>query len=74
VFDVNSLVATISDVYSTMIEVNLDKKFAYQSAGSKYGKFKNLYLIICPYVNGGTLNTTSCGSVKVNQCTHYRDS
>jgi len=66
VFDINSLLAGIVDVHSFSITVPLSGKFLYQSTASQYGKMKNLYAIVIPCVNGGTLGLTSCGAIQTS--------
>jgi len=73
-FEINSNIASTADVYTNKIYVNLrNQKFAYQASGSVYGKTKNLYLIVVPNVQGGTLDTTSCGGCVINSSLDFRD-
>lgn len=62
VIDINSLVATTSDLASFDIKVPIKQKFVYQSDGSKYGKTKNLVLIVIGNIIGGTNNSTASGA------------
>lgn len=66
VFDINSLLAGVVDVHSLSITVPLSGKFNYQSSASQYGKLRNLYCIVIPSVNGGTLGLTSCGAIQTS--------
>lgn len=72
--DVNSLVAATSDIVSHCFTVSLkDVKFPYVAAGNKYGKYKNLFLVVVPYINGGVVNTTAAGNVSFNFDFAYKD-
>lgn len=71
--DVNSVVASTPDIYTHAVEFDISRKFPYQASGSVYGKKQNLYLVIIPYVVGGTAGTTACGNVIANWCVHYKD-
>lgn len=71
---INSNVAATADVVQFPINVSLKNvKFPYQSTGSIYGKHKNLYCVIIPFVVGGTSGTTSCGNATVNLSLDYKD-
>jgi len=73
-FVINSNITAVADVYTTSAYINLRKyKFQYQAGGSVYGKLKNLYVIVIPNVQGGTLDTTACGSIVINNSLDYRD-
>jgi len=60
--DVNSLLATTADIFSLRAKIQLDQKYVYQSSGSTFGKFKNLYLVVIGCVIGGTTGTTATGT------------
>lgn len=73
-FVINSNITGVADVYTTRAYINLRKhKFQYQAGGSVQGKFKNLYCIVIPNVQGGTLDTTGCGSIVINNSLDFRD-
>jgi len=63
---INSLIATTSDVQQIFFSVPINQKFSYQSSGSRFGKMKNLYVVVIPSVVGGTSGVTSCGQVFFN--------
>lgn len=72
--DINSLIATTSDVATHCFTVSLnDVKFPYVASASLYGKYKNLYFVVIPYVVGGTNNVTACGTVGVNYDVAFKD-
>jgi len=73
-FVINSNITGVADVYTTSAYINLRKyRFQYQAGGSTFGKLKNLYVIVIPNVQGGTLDTTGCGSIVINNALDYRD-
>lgn len=63
--DLNSQVSGASDLKSFEVTIPLYQKFQYQSAASVYGKTKNLYVVVTPFVVGGTGAVTSCGAVHI---------
>jgi len=71
--DINSQIDTIQEGRTTRINLSLKgQKFNYQSAGSVYGKTKNLYAVIIPtYV--GTAPETNQGSHLFNAVIKYAD-
>lgn len=64
--DINSQVAAARDIGSCQFYVPLNRKFVYQSAGSVYGKTKNIYLVTMGYVIGGTTGVTNVGDQSFN--------
>lgn len=65
--DVNSLLDTVSDVYSYYVEVPLNNhKFYYQATQSIYGKTRNLYVVVISTATGGTLGITNSGAVQMS--------
>lgn len=52
-FDINSNIASTSDVISFGDTIPLNTEFSYQSSNSVYGKTRNLYYIIVASVVGG---------------------
>lgn len=74
IVDVNSNITGVSEVVNTFCNVNLrNYRFQYQAGGSTYGKLKNLYVVVLPYVVGGTVGTTLCGTVVANASLDFRD-
>lgn len=74
VVTINSNVSATADVVQFPINLSLkNSKFAYQSGGNIYGKFKNLYFLCTPFVVGGVANTTAAGSVSFNYSLDYKD-
>ena len=63
---INSVIAATNDVVNEIFTVPLKQKFAYQSTGSQYGKFKNLYIIVIGTVIGGTTAVTNAGAFYLN--------
>lgn len=71
---INSNVATTPDMVQFPVNINFKNvKFPYQSAGGIYGKFKNLYFLVTPFVVGGTTGTTATGNVTFNYSLDYKD-
>lgn len=62
--DINSLIAATKDVYSIRRTIHIGTDFQYQATGSIYGKTKNLYLVVCGTVLGGTLGVTGAGEAQ----------
>lgn len=60
--DINSVLTEVTDLNTIDATIPIKTKFYYQSAGSGYGKFKNLYLVVVPFVTGGVNGTTAAGS------------
>lgn len=74
VVNINSNIAATADHVQFPIDVNLrNVKFPYLSTGSALGKSKNLYVFVIPFVIGGTVDTTGCGTVICNYSVDYRD-
>jgi len=74
IVDINSNVSATSDVTTVSGTLNLkNQRFAYQSAGSIYGKTKNLYFIAIPNVANGTTGTTGCGAIGITYSIDFRD-
>lgn len=74
VVNINSNLAATQDVVHFPVNIKLGNvKFPYQSAAGIYGKFKNLYCVVTPYVAGGTTGVTTCGNVAINYSLDYRD-
>lgn len=72
--DMNSQLTGTADIFGLDFYVPLSKKFAYQAAGSVYGKTKNLYLIVVSTVGiGGVPLTTASGGVNVNTVLSYKN-
>ena len=74
VVDINSLVATASDLKSVAFTVPLAGKFPYQSTGSVFGKVKNLYMVVIGNVIGGVVGTTATGTYLFNTDLVFQDS
>jgi len=71
--DVNSQIDTIAEGRTIRINLNLKGlKFNYQSAGSVYGKTKNLYAVIIPNYQGAAPSTNQ-GSHIFNAVIKYAD-
>lgn len=62
IIDINSNITATSDLKSIAFNVPIKQKYAYQSTGSTFGKFKNLYIVVISGVVGGTSGTTASGS------------
>jgi len=74
VVDVNSNITGVSEVANVHTVINLkNHRFPYQAGGSAQGKFKNLYIVVIPYVVGGVVGTTGCGTVNCNASLDFRD-
>jgi len=71
--DINSQIDTIAEGKTIRINLNLKGlKFNYQSAGSVYGKTKNLYAVIIPNYQGAAPSTNQ-GSHIFNAVIKYAD-
>jgi len=71
--DINSQIDTIAEGKTVRINLNLKGlKFNYQSAGSVYGKTKNLYAVIIPNYQGAAPSTNQ-GSHIFNAVIKYAD-
>lgn len=65
-FTINSNIIDIRDREDFAIHVDLgNKMFSYQSAGSTFGKDKNLYVVVVGNVFGGSPGSTVAGGVNV---------
>lgn len=72
--DLNSQLTGTSDIYGVDFYLPLNKKFPYQAAGSFFGKFKNLYLVVVSTVGtGGTPLTTASGNCNLNTCLLFKN-
>lgn len=63
VVDINSTISGVRDVSSFYRKIRLSQNFLYQDAGSVYGKFKNLYVVVIGSVIGGTNGVTASGDI-----------
>lgn len=71
---INSNIAATADHVQFPVTVNLRNiKFPYKATGSLYGKYKNLYVLVVPFVIGGVNDTTGCGTVILNYSLDFRD-
>jgi len=74
VVNINSTISGVSDGGLIDVTVPLNnQQFKYQSSGSVYGKFKNIYIVVIGWVLSGTPGTTSTGSITYNWLLNYRD-
>lgn len=74
VVNINSTITGVSDGALVDIVVPLNnQKFRYQSSGSEYGKFKNIYIVTIGWVLGGASGVTNTGSITYNWLLNYRD-
>jgi len=65
-FNVNSQISNVADLVSFDFTVPFNNmKFIYQSAGSIYGKTKNLVILVSGDVGGGTAGVSNSGNVIV---------
>lgn len=71
--DINSLVATASDLKTIAFTVPLSGKFSYQASAAVFGKMKNLYIVVIAHVVGGVNGTTACGSMVLNTDLVFQD-
>ena len=74
VVNINSTISGVSD--GALIDLNIplnNQVFKYQSSGSVYGKFKNIYVVLIGWVLSGTSGTTPTGSITFNYVLNYRD-
>lgn len=62
-FDINSQIASTSDISSFSFTVPLDKSFVYQATGSVYGKSNSLYVVVMACTALGVVGTTASGAV-----------
>jgi len=62
-YDINSQVASTSDVISDSYTVPINQNFEYQSTGSVQGKTRNLCIIAIGSVVGGSSGVTGVGNV-----------
>jgi len=62
-YDVNSQVASVSDVISDSYTIPINQNMEYQSSGSVQGKTRNLAIIAIGSVVGGSAGVTGVGNV-----------
>lgn len=68
-----SVVPLTSDAAFIEASIPLNQKFPYVSSGSVYGKLKNLYIVVIPYVANGTVFVTPCGSYAISADLCFQD-
>lgn len=61
-YDINSAIPDIADTVTFRKTISLKQDYAYESSGSAYGKYKNLYVVIMGCVLGGSSGTTQVGN------------
>lgn len=61
--DLNSLTPDSKELRSFAWTIPIKQKFQYQAGGSKYGKFKNLYIVVVTTAIDGTTGTSITGQV-----------
>jgi len=64
--DINSQISGVADWQTVTVNVPLEQVFNYQSAASVQGKTRNLVVLLCSSVAGGTNTVTSTGSMVVS--------
>jgi len=72
-FDINSQIATISDVNSFSFTVPINQTFNYQSSASIQGKTRNLAIVVVSTVYGGVTGTTASGACVLAADLIYKD-
>lgn len=71
--DLNSFTTDTAEVRSLSTTVQLDKDFPYQSGGSRFGKFKNLTIVITSNVAGGSAGVSPSGTWVMGYDLIYKD-
>lgn len=71
--DVNSLTSDTKELASFAWTIPLKQKFSYQRAADKYGKFKNLYVVVVSTAIDGTTGTTNTGQVYMSTDLIYKN-
>ena len=61
--NLNSQIAGTVDVMSFAQTIQLNQKYLYQSAGSIYGKTKNLYVVVIADIAGGAPGISNAGDL-----------
>jgi len=64
--NLNNSITGVSDLESNFYTVQLGQKLDYQTAGSIYGKNRNLYVVVIGSIDGGTTGTTVTGNILFN--------
>jgi len=64
--NLNNSITAVSDLESCFYTVRLGTKLDYQTAGSIYGKLRNLYVVVIASIDGGTTGTTVAGNILIN--------
>lgn len=59
VYTLNNSITAVSDIQEIAYTIPCNTSFPYQSAGSVFGKNRNLYLVVIPCILGATGNTGS---------------
>lgn len=72
IITINSQISNVNDAYVSRGSLKLSQKYAYQQAGSGFGKTKNLYIAVIPAFSGITPVTT-LGQVKMQTVLYYTD-
>jgi len=62
----NNSISAVSDLESLSYTIPLKAKFPYQSAGSVYGKTRNLYVVVMGSILDGVTNSTLAYSMNVS--------
>lgn len=71
--DVNSLTSDTKELQSFAWTVPLKQKFSYQRAADKYGKFKNLYVVVVSTAIDGVTGTTNTGQLYMSTDLIYKN-
>lgn len=69
----NNSISGVADLESHSYTVSLKTKFPYQSAGSVYGKTRNLYVVVMGSILDGVTNSTLAYSVNFSGDLIFKD-
>jgi len=72
-FTVNSMIASVADMYSFERKIRLSGKFPYRSPGNVFGKYRNLYIVFVGFKAGGTPGDTNIGTFAASYDLKFKD-